>query len=173
MRLHSTNIAGAWVIEPEPIHDERGWFARVFDGDEIEKLDLTTRFAQHSLSFNAQRGTLRGMHYQAAPCSEAKLIRCVAGAIHDVIIDLRTRDAFAVELTAENRLALYVPPQCAHGFLTLTGASEVLYLISEPYDAALARGVRWNDPAFAIQWPFLPVVISARDATFPDFRQAV
>jgi dTDP-4-dehydrorhamnose 3,5-epimerase len=109
------------------------------------------------------------MHYQAAPNEEAKLIRCVAGAIHDVIVDLRTRESVAVELSAENRRALYVPPHCAHGFLTLTDAAEVLYLISAPYDAALARGVRWNDPALRIAWPFEPAVISDRDASFPDF----
>lgn len=170
MRLIETNIAGAWVIEPEPVHDERGWFTRVFDSAEFAERGLITSFPQHSLSFNAKRGTLRGMHYQAAPASEAKIVRCVAGAIHDVIVDLRSREAFAVELSAENRRALYVPPHCAHGFLTLTDASEVLYLISEPYDPALARGVRWNDPAFAIQWPFEPVVISARDAAFANIQ---
>ena len=166
MRFTPTNIAGAWVIEPEPLHDERGWFARVFDRDTFAERGMVTDFAQHSLSFNAQRGTLRGMHYQAAPNAEAKLIRCVAGAIYDVIVDLGTRETFAVELSAENLRALYVPPQCAHGFLTLTDASEVLYLISEPYDPTLARGVRWNDPAFAIAWPFEPSIVSDRDAAW-------
>lgn len=171
MRLEATTIAGAWIIEPDPVLDERGWFARVFDREPFESRGLVTTFVQHSLSFNTKRGTLRGMHYQAAPGSETKLIRCVAGAIYDVILDLRTRATFAVELSAANHRGLYVPRHCAHGFLTLTDAAEVLYLISEPYDPALSRGVRWSDPSFAIEWPFAPAVLSPRDAAFEDFVQ--
>jgi dTDP-4-dehydrorhamnose 3,5-epimerase len=166
MRLVETTIAGAYVIEPEPVTDERGWFARVFDREVFAGQGLAADYPQHSLSYNARRGTLRGLHYQAPPGAEAKIVRCVAGAIHDVIVDLRTRQSVAVELSAENRRALYVPPHCAHGFLTLADASEVLYLISEPYDPALARGLRWNDPSLAIDWPFAPSMISPRDANF-------
>lgn len=164
MRLIDTAIDGAFIIEPEPLADERGWFARVFDRDAFAGRGLAVDYPQHSISFNAKRGTLRGMHYQAPPGAEAKIVRCIAGAIHDVIVDLHTRQWIAVELSAENRRALYVPPHCAHGFLTLTDASEVLYLISQPYDPALARGVRWNDPSLAIEWPFEPLVISPRDS---------
>jgi dTDP-4-dehydrorhamnose 3,5-epimerase len=177
MKLTETPLAGAYIIEPEPVEDHRGWFARVFDRDTFAALGLCTDFPQHSLSFNIALGTLRGMHYQAEPHAEAKIVRCTAGAIHDVIVDLRQRSAtfhrtFAVELSAANHRAVYVPHGCAHGYLTLTADTEVSYLISEPYVPELARGVRWNDPLFGIVWPFEPKVLSERDAGFPDSKSS-
>jgi dTDP-4-dehydrorhamnose 3,5-epimerase len=136
---------------------------------------LNPGLVQCNVSFNRRRGTLRGMHFQAPPREEAKLVRCTAGAVHDVIVDLRPGSAtycrwFAVELSAENRRALYVPEGFAHGFQTLTDDAEVLYNMSEFYDAALARGVRWNDPRFAIQWPLPDPVLSEPDRAYPDFK---
>jgi dTDP-4-dehydrorhamnose 3,5-epimerase len=167
-------LAGAWLLRLEEIRDERGFFGRSWASDEFGARGLNPVLAQCSLSFNTHAGTLRGMHYQAAPREEAKIVRCVRGAIYDVLLDLRPASPTykqwdARELTADNRLSLYVPEGVAHGFQTLTDASEVLYLISQPYDAALARGVRWDDPAFAIEWPLPIGTISARDRAYPDF----
>ena len=177
MIFRSTSIGGVWVIEPERLEDERGFFARTWDPEEFEARRLNPQLAQCSISFNRERGTLRGLHYQAPPYAEAKLVRCTAGAIFDVAVDLRPdsstfRDWSGVELSAENRLALYVPEGCAHGFLTLGDDSEVHYQISQPYVPDAARGVRWDDPAFAITWPGEVVVINERDRSYPDFRLA-
>jgi dTDP-4-dehydrorhamnose 3,5-epimerase len=175
MIFKDTGINGVWVIEPERLEDERGFFARTWDPDEFAERGLNPELAQCSISFNSVRGTLRGLHYQAAPHEEAKLVRCTAGSIFDVAVDLRPgssmfRDWFGVELSAENRLALYVPEGCAHGFLTLADDSEVHYHISQAYVPEAGRGVRWNDPAFAIRWPGEVVVINERDGSYPDFR---
>lgn len=176
MRFVETPLPGAWVIEPEPIEDERGSFARTFDADEFRERGLNAEVAQCSASFNRLAGTLRGLHYQAEPHGESKLVRCVRGSIFDVAVDLR-RDSpafcrwHAVELSAQNGRAFYIPPGLAHGFQTLTDEAEVLYQMGNPYVAEAARGVRWDDPAFAIEWPQLAGerIISERDRTYPDF----
>jgi dTDP-4-dehydrorhamnose 3,5-epimerase len=177
MIFRETTIEGMWVVEPERHEDERGFFARTWDADEFAERGLDARLVQCSLSYNRRRGTLRGMHYQAPPHEEAKLVRCTAGAIFDVAIDLRPRsETFCswagVELSAENRLALYVPKGCAHGFLTLTDCAEVVYQMSEVYSPEAARGVRFDDPAFGIEWPGHVVVVNERDRTYPDFASA-
>jgi dTDP-4-dehydrorhamnose 3,5-epimerase len=169
-----TGLAGAYLVSPERREDERGWFARTWCEHEAERLGLNPRVVQCNVSFNRRRGTLRGMHYQAAPWQEVKLVRCTRGAIHDVIIDLRPgspsfmRHA-AVTLTADNRHALYVPEGCAHGFQTLADDTEVVYQMSEFYAPAHARGVRWNDPAFGIRWPDGDPLLSERDRGYPDW----
>lgn len=164
MRLLETPLKGAYVIELEPVRDERGFFARTYDGT------LLPRIAQAAVSFNERKGTVRGMHYQRDPYGEAKLVRCTRGAIFDVAVDLRNAQWFAVELTPDNGRMFFVPEGFAHGFQTLEDRSEVSYLISREYHAEAAAGVRWNDPAFGIQWPLEPTVMSERDRSYPDFR---
>jgi dTDP-4-dehydrorhamnose 3,5-epimerase len=169
-------IAGVWLLDISPHTDERGFFARTMCAEEFSTKGLPQNYPQSSISFNHARGTLRGMHLQVAPSKEAKLVRCTRGAIFDVVLDLRRSSptfgrSLSVELSAENRRSLAIPEGCAHGFITLQDASEVLYMMSEPQQAQLARGVRWNDPIFGIPWPFSPVVISERDATYPDFTE--
>jgi dTDP-4-dehydrorhamnose 3,5-epimerase len=173
MIFHATPLAGAFVIELSPLRDERGFFARSFCEAEFGAHGLATHYPQANVSWNERAGTLRGMHWQAPPHAEAKLVRCTAGAIHDVIVDLRRRSPtrlqwFGVELDASNRRALYVPAGFAHGFLTLADASEVSYLMSASYQAEAARGMRFDDPRIGIAWPDAPRVISARDRTYPD-----
>ena len=175
MKFTSTGIGGVWVIEAERLEDERGFFARTWDVEEFAQRGLNPKLAQCSISYNRARATLRGLHYQAAPHEEAKVVRCTAGAIFDVALDLRPGSAsfsewFGIELSAENRRALYVPEGCAHGFLTLDDGCEVHYQISQTYTPEAARGVRWNDPAFAIGWPGEVVVINERDSSYPDFQ---
>jgi dTDP-4-dehydrorhamnose 3,5-epimerase len=172
--LRETPLAGAFVVEPEPARDERGFFARVFDREVFAAHGLAAAVDQTSVSFNVKAGTLRGMHYQAEPHGEEKLVRCVRGAVHDVIVDLRPESAtfrswYGVDLDEESRRALYVPKGVAHGFLTLADGAEVLYQISTPYVPEAASGVRYDDPAFGIRWPGAPRVISERDRTYPDF----
>jgi dTDP-4-dehydrorhamnose 3,5-epimerase len=177
VRFHETLVAGVLVVESERIEDERGFFARTFSVEEFAERGMDQRVNQCSTSFNAEAGTLRGLHYQRAPHAEAKLVRCTRGAIYDVAVDLRSDSPsylswFGVELSAENGRALFVPEGCAHGFQTLADASEVLYQISTPYVPDAARGVRWDDPAFEIDWPPAPPegrTMSARDAEYPDF----
>jgi dTDP-4-dehydrorhamnose 3,5-epimerase len=174
MIFNMTKLSGACVIEIEPRADERGHFARTFCEQEFAAHGLPVRFPQCNLSFNRRAGTLRGMHFQAAPQREAKLVRCTRGAIYDVIVDLRvgspTRfDWIGVELTSENASGLYIPEGFAHGFITLVDATEVFYHMSDFHRPEGARGVRWNDPRFGIRWPREPDVISERDATYPDF----
>jgi dTDP-4-dehydrorhamnose 3,5-epimerase len=174
MILRPTILAGAFVVEPEPIKDTRGFFARTFCQREFESAGLDGRVAQCSVSYNPERGTLRGLHYQAPPHEESKLVRCTQGAIYDVIVDLRVqsptfRQWFGVELTSENRLGLFIPKGVAHGFQTLTSGAEVLYQISPEYQPGAARGVRWNDLAFGISWPEAQRTISERDRSYPDF----
>lgn len=169
-----TALKGAFVIEPERREDERGFFARSWCQREFETHGLNARLAQCNVSFSKRRGTLRGMHYQAAPYREAKLIRCTRGAIHDVIIDLRTdsptfKRHVVVVLEPESRRMVYVPEGFAHGFQTLEDGTEVFYQLSEFYAPDHARGVRWNDPAFGIRWPDDERTISERDRSYPDF----
>jgi dTDP-4-dehydrorhamnose 3,5-epimerase len=169
-----TALPGAFIVEPDRREDERGFFARTWCAHEFEAHGLNPRLVQCSISFNKRKGTLRGMHYQAAPSQEAKLVRCTMGAIHDISIDLRPKSPgykrhVAVELTAENRRALYIPEGLAHGFQTLTGDTEVFYQMSEFFAPQHTRGVRWNDPAFAIEWPADERFINDRDRNYPDF----
>ena len=175
MIFRDTDIDGVWVIEAERLEDDRGFFARTWDTDEFAERGLNPQVVQCSISYNRTRGTLRGLHYQVAPHEEAKLVRCTAGAIFDVVVDMRPHSPtftgwFGVELSAANRLALYVPEQCAHGFLTVDDDCEVQYQISQFYAPETARGVRWDDPAFGIKWPGEVVVINDRDRSYPDFR---
>jgi dTDP-4-dehydrorhamnose 3,5-epimerase len=175
MTFHETKISGVFEICPERKPDERGFFARTWCQDEFKAHGLNHRLVQCSISFNTRRGTLRGMHYQMAPYAEAKLVRSTQGAIYDVVLDLRAdsptfKSWIGVVLTAENRNMVCVPEGCAHGFLTLQADTEVFYQMSESYNAASARGVRWDDPAFGIVWPEKVEVISERDRTYPDFE---
>jgi dTDP-4-dehydrorhamnose 3,5-epimerase len=178
MIFQETSIDGAWVVVPEPIEDERGLFARTFCTDEFGVRGLDIRVSQCNTSFNPRAGTLRGLHFQAEPHGEAKLVRCTQGAIYDVAVDLRTdsptyRRWFSVELTAANRRAFFIPEGCAHGFQSLRDASEVLYQMSTPYVPGSGRGVRWDDPAFGIEWPDPPPdgrIMSEQDAGYPDIE---
>ena len=174
MTFSPAGLDGAWELSAVRIEDARGFFARTWSAGEFAARGLRSTLAQCSLSYNRRAGTLRGMHYQLPPRDEAKVVRCVRGAIYDVLVDLRPssptfRRWIARELTSENRLSLYIPEGVAHGFQTLTDDAEVMYLISEVYDASLARGVRWDDAAFGIEWPMPVSVISERDRGFPDF----
>lgn len=176
MIFTETALKGAFVIQPERIEDERGFFARTFDHREFAKQGLKSTFIQSSLSFNNKRGTLRGMHYQVAPYEEVKLIRCTQGAIYDVIIDLRPESPsfgqhVAIVLSAESRALLYVPEQFAHGFQTLVDNTEIFYQMTAEYAPDHARGIRWNDPAFAVPWPAAERIMNARDRDYPDFQQ--
>lgn len=169
-----TRLAGAFIVEPERLSDERGFFARTWCAREAEAHGLTPRVVQCSTSYNARKGTLRGMHYQAPPHEEAKLVRCTRGAIYDVVLDLRPsaatfRQHLAVTLSAANGRAVYVPEGCAHGFQTLEDDTEVLYQMSTFHAPSHYRGVRWDDPAFAIPWPPAERIISEQDCTYPDF----
>lgn len=175
MIFEESPIRGAYVVRLEPLVDQRGFFARSWCHGEFENAGLDSDLSQCNISFNNSRGTLRGMHFQAQPHGETKLVRCVRGRIYDVIIDLRREsqsymDHFAIELGADNRLALYVPKGFAHGFLTLTDDAEVHYQMSDSYVADAGRGVRWNDPAFGIEWPAKVRVISERDSSYPNLE---
>ncbi len=177
MDLHPTKIEGVWLIKPQRHTDERGFFARTWCRQTFQSHGLNPRIDQCSISYNARRGTLRGMHYQAAPHAEAKLVRVTAGAIFDVAIDLRPDSPtycqwVAAELSEANRHSLYIGEGCAHGFITLADQTEVAYQISAPYHPEAARGVRWNDPAFGIDWPLQPTVISDRDAGYAQMEGA-
>lgn len=174
MKFVALPLQGAFVIEPERITDERGFFARTFCREEFVAHDLNPLLAQCSISFNKLKGTLRGMHYQKAPHEETKLVRCTAGAIFDVIIDLRPDSPTfkrwsGTELSAENHKAVYIPKGFAHGFLTLVDKCEVFYQMSELFHSEYAAGARWNDPAFDIDWLGDVSVISGRDQHYPDF----
>jgi dTDP-4-dehydrorhamnose 3,5-epimerase len=170
-----TKLPDAFVIEPEMHEDHRGFFARTFCRQEFEAHGLNPDVVQCNISFNRRKGSLRGMHFQASPYSEAKLVRCTAGSIYDVIIDLRPsspafKKHFGVELSARNRKMLYIPEEFAHGFQTLEDDTEVFYQMSQFYSAEHSRGVRWDDPAFGISWPPGERIIIERDRTYPDFR---
>ena len=170
-------IEGVYLIEMEKRGDERGFFARAFCEKEFGAHQLATRLVQMNNSLSARKGTLRGMHYQLAPKAETKVVRCIRGALHDVVLDLRRESptfgqTFGVELSAENRLMLYVPKGFAHGFVTLADDTEAFYLVDEFYSPEHERGVRWNDPRFAIRWPIQPVVMSDKDRAYRDFDPA-
>ena len=174
MKFTSTEIPGVMVVDAGAQADERGGFGRTYDEAAFAAAELPTRWPQCNTSWNARRGTLRGIHYQAAPWPDPKLVRCTAGRVFDVAVDLRPdspafRRWIGVELSAARRNAIFVPAGCAHGFLTLEDGSEVFYMMGEAYMPALARGARWNDPAFGISWPFPPAIVNERDATWPDF----
>ncbi|HYC36863.1 MAG TPA: dTDP-4-dehydrorhamnose 3,5-epimerase [Usitatibacter sp.] len=178
MRIEPTAIAGLMVVEMERREDARGFFARSYCAEEFARAGMDARVAQCNVSYNARRGTLRGMHYQAAPHGEAKLVRCTAGAIHDVALDLRPESPtylkwLGFELSASNGRALFIPDGLAHGFQTLADGSEVFYQMSVPYVPGAARGVRFDDPAFGIRWPLPDPFVSEKDAAYPDFEAAV
>lgn len=175
MKINPLKIHGSALIEIEPITDERGFFARSYCQQEFQDAGIDLTIKQTNLSQNEHKGTLRGMHFQASPRFDAKLVSCIAGEIFDVIVDLRIGSEtycqwIGVQLTEGNYKALYVPPGCAHGFMTLSDNALVHYQMGEVFVADLARGVRWNDPAFAIDWPLEPLEISDRDAAYPDFQ---
>ncbi|MBX7221895.1 MAG: dTDP-4-dehydrorhamnose 3,5-epimerase [Blastocatellia bacterium] len=172
MIFRETKLAGVFLIELEPHADERGFFARSFCRSEFAAKGLNPNLVQCNISYNRQRGTLRGIHFQAEPYPEAKLVRCTAGALFDVVVDLRPdsptfKTWYGVELSAANRLMLYIPPGCGHGFQSLADDTEVFYQMSEMYHPEAARGVRWNDPVLGIVWPLAEPVISQRDQTLP------
>jgi len=178
MRIEALGIAGAFSVRIEPVGDLRGLFARTFCVDEFAAAGLPTEMVQSSISFNTRRGTVRGIHFQWPPSREGKLVRCLRGAVFDVLLDLRPdspsylRHA-AVALDDVNRDAIFIPHGVAHGFQTLADSTEVLYQMTDRYAPELASGVRWNDPSFGIEWPIASdVVISERDAHYPDFDQA-
>jgi dTDP-4-dehydrorhamnose 3,5-epimerase len=175
MMFHETSLAGVFEIHVEPKQDERGFFARTWCQREFDAQGFTSKLVQCSISINTRLGTLRGLHYQAAPHGETKVVRCTKGAIYDVILDLRPgsrtyRRWTSLLLTSEKCNSVYIPEGCAHGFLTLEDETEVFYQMSEFFNAESARGIRWNDPAFRIAWPGRVEIISDRDRTCPDFE---
>lgn len=174
MIFRDTEIEGVRIVELEPQTDERGFFARSFCAEEFAAAGVEMQVVQTNVSRNTSRGTLRGLHFQAEPAPEPKLVRCTAGSVFDVAVDLRPASPSfcrwaAIELNAEAHNGLFIPAGCAHGFLTLSDNTEVTYLMGAAYVPELARGVRWNDPTFAIAWPFEPVTMSDKDAAYPDF----
>ena len=177
MRFVKTPLAGAFIVEMEPIEDERGFFARSFCVDEFKRLGLDCTIAQCNVSFNRKAATLRGMHFQIEPHAEAKLVRCTMGSIFDVIVDLREDSPtryqwFGNELTCVNRQGLFVPTGFAHGFQTLADNSEVIYQMSVSYHSASARGLRWNDPKIGIRWPLADPIVSENDRGFALLSEA-
>ena len=175
MEFIRTEVAGVFVVVADALTDERGVFARTFDAAEFGAAGLPTVWPQCNTSSNRRRGTLRGMHFQAEPRPDTKLVRCTRGRIFDVVVDVRRESQtcgswFGVELSHDRRNALFIPAGCAHGFITLVDDCEIFYMMGEIYVPELARGVRWNDTAFGIKWPFEPVVMSERDASYPDFQ---
>jgi len=177
MIFRETPIAGAYVIELEKRGDDRGFFARAFCENEFRGKGLVEHFVQANNSLSAQRGTLRGMHYQLGAAAETKVIRCIRGSLFDVIVDLRPgsptfQNWYGETLSAENRFAMYAPRGCAHGFMTVEDDTETFYFVDNFYAPEQERGARWNDPAFAIAWPLSPEVISDKDAGHPDFDPA-
>lgn len=176
MKFEPTPLAGAFVIEMQMFRDDRGFFSYSFDRAKFQQQGITGDIVQSNLSFNLKKGTLRGMHFQIEPRAQPKLVRCTSGAVYDVIVDLRVASStfcqwFGIELSAENRRSLYIPAGFAHGFQTLSDNSELLYDMFEWYAPETARGVRFNDPAFGIQWPLDVSVISERDATYADLQK--
>ncbi len=176
MIFKEIELKGACLINLEQNEDERGFFARTFCEKEFATHNIKLSIKQSNISYNKRKGTLRGMHYQAAPHEEAKIVTCVKGAIYDVIIDLRTDSFtyckwFALELDARNYLSLYIPKGFAHGFQTLEDDTVVFYQMSEFYFPELARGVRWNDRAFSIKWPIIPGILSDKDTSYLDYKR--
>lgn len=175
MIFKEAGLKGAYSIKLEPIRDGRGFFARSFCKKEFESHGIKLEIVQSNVSYNEKRGTLRGMHYQIAPHEEAKIVSCVNGAMHDVIIDMRPDSStylnwFSIELSARNYMSLYVPKGFAHGFQTIEDDTVVLYQMSEFYNPESARAVRWDDPAFDIKWPILPCLVSEKDASYPYYK---
>jgi dTDP-4-dehydrorhamnose 3,5-epimerase len=172
--LHKTALKGTYILDIERLEDQRGFFARAWCKKEFAVYGLNSDLLQSNLGFSKKRGTLRGMHYQVAPCEETKLVRCTMGAIYDVALDLR-RDSptyqqwIGVELTADNRRMLYIPEGCAHGYQTLVDKTEIVYQAAQFYAPECARGVRYDDPTFGIQWPLTVQVISDTDKNWPDY----
>jgi dTDP-4-dehydrorhamnose 3,5-epimerase len=172
MIFTQTPLESAFVVDPESIGDDRGFFTRAFCANEFEAHGLKPAVVQTNMSYNHRKGTIRGLHYQRAPAAEAKFMRCISGAIWDVIVDLRPGSPthmqhFGVELSAENRRALYVPERFAHGYLSLSDGAEVLYTVSEFYTPGVEGGYRFDDPALGIEWPIPVDVISEKDASWP------
>jgi len=177
MRFIPMEVEGAWIVQPERLEDERGWFARAFCSAEFKAHGLETRWVQANVSLSRSAYTLRGLHYQKPPHEEAKLVRCLRGRLWDVVADLRPGSPTfgrwaAVELTPDNLQWVYVPKGCAHGFLTLEPDSEAFYLVSSAYAPQAEAGVRWDDPLFSIQWPAEPRVLSVKDQSWPRFQSA-
>jgi dTDP-4-dehydrorhamnose 3,5-epimerase len=175
VKFHSTPLADVRLIELEKRGDDRGFFARFYCENEFGSAGLATRFVQVNNSLSAKAGTLRGMHYQLAPAAEVKVVRCIRGALYDVVIDIRPDSPtfgrwFGAELNADNRLMMYVPRGFAHGLITLTDDTEILYLVSDFYSPENERGIRWDDPQFNIKWPLPCTEISQKDASWPDFN---
>ncbi|MDA8090753.1 MAG: dTDP-4-dehydrorhamnose 3,5-epimerase [Nitrospiraceae bacterium] len=177
MTFLKTKLKDAFIVEPDQLTDERGFFARSWCQREFEALGVNKKPVQSNISFNKKRGTLRGLHYQEDPFGEVKLVRCTMGGIYDVIIDLRPSSEtylqwISVELTEKNRRLLFVPEGFAHGFMTLRDNTEVFYQMSQYYMPEYARGVRWDDPLFELKWPMNISLISDKDARYPDFAPA-
>ncbi len=176
MKFQETSVSGALLIEPEAFSDDRGCFMRAYCEKEFNKAGIDLSVVQANLVGSRHRGTLRGMHYQNEPYEEGKLIRCIAGSVFDVVLDIRTGSEtygqwYGAELTGTNRRMLYVPPGCAHGYLTLEDDTEVYYLVSEFYQPGAEQGIRWNDPVFSIDWPIKDdLVMSDKDRAWPDFN---
>ncbi|HWN10323.1 MAG TPA: dTDP-4-dehydrorhamnose 3,5-epimerase [Pyrinomonadaceae bacterium] len=176
MTITETKLAGVYLVEPQRFEDDRGFFAPAFSAKDFAEQGMASVFVESNISFSTNRGTLRGMHYQAAPYGQDKLVRCTRGAIFDVAVDLRPdsptfKEWIGVELSAENRNMLYVPADCGHGFQTLTSDTEVFYMVSKVFVPQSGRGFRWNDPAFGIEWPeFEERVLIQRDQEYPDFK---
>lgn len=176
MKFIAASLPGLYKIDLELLHDERGFFARSFCEREFADKQLCSGLKQCNISFNKKKGTLRGMHFQIEPCREAKLVRCTMGSLYDVTLDLRPESPTfgkweAFELTSSSRLALFVPEGIAHGFQTLEDNTEVFYQMSEFFNPAFARGIRWDDPAFNIRWPIPEKIISAKDQSYPDYTK--
>lgn len=177
MRYTSTDVAGVTIIDIEPRTDHRGFFARLFCAQEFARFGLNAEMVQTSISYNHARGTLRGLHRQAAPHAGAKLVRCTSGAIADVAVDVRPNSRtygqhVMVQLTAKNHRALFLPPYVAHGFQTLTDHTEVVYQVSGEYEPSSEQGFRWDDPQFEIEWPLPVTVVSEKDASWPFLPSA-
>lgn len=177
MIFTETPLKGAYVVAVKKLEDDRGFFGRTFCANEFREHGLKEAMVQANVSYNKRQGTLRGMHYQVAPHQEAKLVRCTRGALYDVIVDLRPNSLtykqwFGIELTADSYTMLYVPPDFAHGFVTLRDDTEAIYQVSQFYTPGAEQGLRWNDPAIGIQWPVEVTVISPKDATWPDYLGA-
>ncbi len=175
MRFIANELEGSYIIELEPVTDERGFFARTFCAKEFKEMDLASHFVQCNIAWSKAKGTLRGMHYQIAPHADVKIVRCTCGAIYDVIIDFRPHSPTyckwaSVELTPASKTMLYVPDGFAHGYQTLEQDTEVSYWMSNFYNPSAQRGVRWNDPAFSIQWPLPNPILSENDRSYPDFK---
>jgi dTDP-4-dehydrorhamnose 3,5-epimerase len=178
MHFTGTNLVGAWIIDPDPHEDDRGRFMRAWCAREFAKQGLSFLPVQANMGFSVRKGTVRGMHFQEAPALEAKLVRCTRGAIFDVALDLRPESPtyhkwYGIELSAENGRMLYVPEHCAHGYQTLEENTEMYYMASEFYTPSAGRGVRFNDPAFSIQWPLAVTAVSEQDRNWPLIKQEV